>query len=91
MTVPQSVRFPNKATVVRPKLGMPKKEKPWSHQDDLKALIGKNIAIEFISLRGQFDTYFLVAADAYAVKIVNPKDKSVLTYFKHQIAGYKEA
>lgn len=66
-------------------LGLPK---AWSHQDDLKAMIGKPIVI----IQGAVVTVYpkLLAADAFTLKCED-NNKSALTLFKHAIQGYAPA
>lgn len=82
MTQFQNDRRPNSS---RPTLRRPHKSRPWSHQDELKGLIGKQIRM--ISNNGGTLTGTLLAADAFTIKI-GIDDKSAFTYFKHTIAGY---
>ena len=69
------------------------REKPWSHQTELALLRGKQIEIQ-TDIDLVWRRYTLLEADAFAVKVVGcdvDNDKSILTYYKHAIRGYRAA
>ncbi len=68
----------------RPKLGKPR---PWTHQDDLKALKGKKVTLLFADDSVASGT--LLDADQFTFKIFSDTAQSVVTYFKHSLAGYR--
>ena len=77
--------------VSRPKLSLPPKPKKWSHQDELEALKGSRIEIRFVGFMN-WDPYILVDADAFTLKLTAVTgDKSVLTYYKHALIGFRAA
>jgi hypothetical protein len=67
----------------------PFKAKPpraWSHQDDLKANVGKTMRLMFVDevvIQGT-----LVTADQFTLKIAR-SDKSVVTYFKSGMISFE--
>jgi hypothetical protein len=68
------------------------KPKRWSHQDELDAMIGKEVCVTFLHgdpgvswIKGM-----LVAADAFTLQLA-VGNKSVMTYFKHGILYYNLA
>ena len=70
----------------------PFKPKPWTHQDDLKAMIGKKITLVFFSgeARRQRDGV-LEAADQFTLKLSGVDgNKSTQTYFKHALFSFEE-
>ena len=60
------------------------KPKSWSHQDDLKALVGEQVNVLFLS--GKVINAKLVAADNFTFKL--QFDQSEFTYFKHAAEGF---
>lgn len=76
----------------QPRKPFPKKERAWSHQDELKANIGKIIIVH--TTNGTIQAK-LLAADAYTIKVDHvwissdgDERKSILTYFKHSVIGF---
>lgn len=70
--------------------GRPIKPKAWSHQDDLKALVGQAIKIQLPS--GATMIGKLESADAYTLKLSFPQqDQSALTYFKSALLAFGPA
>lgn len=70
----------------RQKTPMPAKQK-WSHQRELEEMYGKEI---IMAINGREITAVLLNADAFTVQL-SLKDKSVVTYFKRVIDGYRIA
>lgn len=70
--------------------GRPNKPKAWSHQDDLKALVGQIIKIQLpggATMLGKLEN-----ADAYTLKLSFPdKDQSTLIYFKSALLAFGPA
>lgn len=68
-------------------LKRPLKPKAWSHDDALKAHIGKKIAVSFNG--GGEAEYVLLEADRYAFNLFEPITQSVVTVYKHAITAYR--
>lgn len=68
----------------------PFKPKPWSHQDDLRALKGKTIDIVFLGGREAIKGT-LLDSDQFALKVeIQVLDKqSVLTVYKHDMRYFR--
>lgn len=82
----------NRPVIERRGAGAPRqpfKAKAWSHQDDLKAAIGKDIAISFSA--EDKERYRLLGADQFTLKVGDPSgvNKSALTFFKGNLLGYE--
>ena len=78
----------------------PLKERAWSHQDELKELMGKRVGLE---IGDRIVTGTLINADAFTVQIRNASwttrndetgfsstSRSLMTFFKHAIKGFHE-
>lgn len=66
----------------------PPKPKAWSHDDELKAHIGRPIDI-LISFAGSQRRYMLLQADRYVLVLFDEVEKSTVTVYKHAITGYR--
>jgi hypothetical protein len=64
----------------------PMKPRAWSHQDDLKAGIGRQITVMFAG--GGNRTGKLIAADQFTIKLAG-NGQSALTYCKGNLLGYE--
>jgi hypothetical protein len=80
----------------RMKTAMPR----WSHQQELERLIGKEVMLtlaqQLTQRVGDVETSVmdvvigkLTAADAFTIQLIH-SDKSVVTYFKHDIQSFEE-
>lgn len=66
------------------------KPKAWSHQDDLKALIGKRVKLTRVAYTGTtYDYGKLVAADQFTLKLQAPTGH-VCVYFKSAFISFEE-
>lgn len=65
----------------------PFKPKPWSHQSDLRAQVGKTL---ILWIDGEPLHGVLVEADQFTLKMrpIGVNGKSSVTYFKHAITAY---
>lgn len=65
----------------------PFKPKAWSHQDELKAAVGKVVVLRLVD---QADPVIgtLMAADAFALSIRVGNSQSTRTYYKHALVSY---
>jgi hypothetical protein len=72
----------------------PYKVKPWSHQDELKSLVGRPVRLYSAvpDFNRPVHEGVLVQTDAYTLKLERLVEgrKSVVTYFKSGLAGYEE-
>ena len=77
----------------RRKLSMPPKQKRWSHQDQLSALVGKNVTISLLDV-GDL-TGKLLNADQFTIQLElkNARDNSLFarTFFKSALTYFNEA
>lgn len=69
------------------KLNAPAKPKAWTHQDDLKSLKGKEVALFILGCPEI--TGLLLEADQFTIKILETNSKSVVTYFKHTLTSFR--
>lgn len=68
----------------------PFKPKAWSHQDELKSLIGKKVIITFaasLDIDTNWSIGTLINADQFTLQLQH-NDKSIATYFKSSLMGY---
>lgn len=63
------------------------KLKSWTHQDDLKALKGKEVTLVALDRTEIFG--LLLEADQFTIKILETASQSVVTYFKHTLASFR--
>ena len=64
------------------------KVKAWSHQDELKSLIGKRITLVYTN--DVEVTAELLSADAFTLRVRIDKTGVTSTIFKHYLAAYSE-
>jgi hypothetical protein len=78
-----------KFTSERLKQRRPVEPKKWSHQQDLNNLMGKKITITFAGAIGanDFAVGVLTGADQFTIQLL--QDKSVVTYFKHDMRSFE--
>lgn len=74
------------APYMRPKLGLKNKPKPWSHQRELEALKDKEIEISFGL---GWTRFMLLNADQFTLQVQDCNNKSVVTYNKSAMWGYR--
>lgn len=70
----------------RPRKPLLSKPKQWSHQDDLRALKGKRVALTLVN--GNIFSGVLLEADQFTIKLLADDTKSVVTYYKHILASF---
>jgi hypothetical protein len=66
----------------------PSKPKPWSHQDDLRTMIGKSVVLIFVDPKFGSVCGVLAAADQFTLQLRVDGHKSPMTYFKHAIVAF---
>jgi hypothetical protein len=86
------IQFERRGNGNRAKLGMPKKAKRWSHQDELEALKGQEVSLFFAHRVDDMDyvTGMLVNADQYTIQLALGS-QSLVTYFKSDLRSYSKA
>lgn len=83
---PAGTAFP--ALEKRRKLSAPRVKK-WSHQDDLEALVGKQILLTDRN-GDESKPILLLAADQFSIKVEDSK-KTALVILKHGIVAFRAA
>lgn len=66
----------------------PNRPKPWSHQDELKALRGKRVCITFLD--DDAEVYDLLEADPFALRLRRLDDQSTFIVWKHGVLSIVE-
>lgn len=79
----------NSRNTPRQKVSMPKKPKRWSHQDDLDALKGQKLRVEFAN-GGSFEGK-LLDADQFTLKMNVSSQAGVVVIFKSTLTYFAAA